>query len=213
MAQILVFGDSITYGAWDKEGGWVQRLRKLLDKQNLSNSDNFYYLVYNLSIDGDTTNGLLKRFESETSPRMWEGEKTIIVFSIGINDSCFIQTKNIFMISKEKFEENIKKLINLAQKFSSNIVFIGLTPVEEIKVTPLPWSKTGKSYKNEYIKEYNKIIKSVCKENNVYFIEIFEQLTRIDYKNLLEDGAHPNTQGHKKIFEIVKDFLIKNKII
>lgn len=134
MAQILVFGDSITYGAWDKEGGWVQRLRKLLDKQNLSNSDNFYYLVYNLSIDGDTTNGLLKRFESETSPRMWEGEKTIIVFSIGINDSCFIQTKNIFMISKEKFEENIKKLINLAQKFSSNIVFIGLTPVEEIKL-------------------------------------------------------------------------------
>jgi len=29
MVNILVFGDSITYGAWDEEGGWVQRLRKL----------------------------------------------------------------------------------------------------------------------------------------------------------------------------------------
>jgi len=30
---------------------------------------------------------------------------------------------------------------------------------------------------------------------------------------LLEDGLHPNSEGHKKIFESVKEFLIKNKII
>lgn len=33
MVQILFFGPSTTYGAWDSEGGYVQRLRKYLDKK------------------------------------------------------------------------------------------------------------------------------------------------------------------------------------
>ena len=32
MPQISVFGDSITYGAWDREAGWVERLKKVLNK-------------------------------------------------------------------------------------------------------------------------------------------------------------------------------------
>lgn len=31
MAKILVFGDSIAYGKWDSDGGWVARLRKYVD--------------------------------------------------------------------------------------------------------------------------------------------------------------------------------------
>lgn len=29
--RILVFGDSIVYGAWDTEGGWAERLKKRED--------------------------------------------------------------------------------------------------------------------------------------------------------------------------------------
>ena len=72
---------------------------------------------------------------------------------------------------------------------------------------------TGKSYKNEYIKKYNEIIKSVYEENKIYFVEIFEDWMNSDYKNYLEDGLHPNSEGHQKIFESVKNFLIENKII
>ena len=32
-------------------------------------------------------------------------------------------------------------------------------------------------------------------------------------KEDLEDGLHPNSAGHEKMFQRVKDFLIKNKII
>ena len=52
MVQILIFGDSIAWGAWDKEGGWVQRLRKLIDEKNLSDPE-FYCLVYNLGVSGN----------------------------------------------------------------------------------------------------------------------------------------------------------------
>jgi lysophospholipase L1-like esterase len=45
------------------------------------------------------------------------------------------------------------------------------------------------------------------------FIEIFENWKKISYESLLYDGLHPNSEGHKKIFETVKNYLVKNKII
>lgn len=225
MAQILVFGDSIAYGAGDeKEGGWVNRLRKVLDKAPFTSPD-FYCLVYNLAISGDSLDDLLERFELETKQRLKEGEETIFIFAIGINDSQFIHSQNKLRCLPPEFKNNLQKLIKLTEKFSSKIIFMGLTPVDEVKTTPLPWDN-DKSYKNEYIKKYNNIIKSVCEENKiypvrkqaelsngVYFIEIFDELIQSDYKNLLADGLHPNSQGHQKIFEMVRNFLAENKII
>ena len=211
MTQILIFGDSIAYGAWDKESGWVQRLRKFLDEKNLTDSD-FYCRVYNLGISGNSSKNLLERFEFETKQRLKESEETIIVFAIGINDSCFVHSENSHRVPINKFKENIQKLTDLAKKFSSKIIFVGLTPVDETKTTPIP-RDINKSYKNENIRKYNEIIKSVCEENEILFIEIFEDWIKLNYENLLEDGLHPNSEGHKKIFESVKEFLIKNKII
>ena len=100
----------------------------------------------------------------------------------------------------------------MAKKFSSKIVFVGLFPVDETKTTPIPWNR-DKYYKNEYIQKYNQTLKVICKENEVYFIDLFHKFKDLNYKDLLEDGLHPNSEGHKKIFEVIKDFLIENKIV
>ncbi len=205
---ILIFGDSITYGACDNEGGWVKRLRKFLDDKNLSDESDFS--VYNLGINGDNTEALLKRFEQEIRIRFDSKEKTIFIFAIGINDSQFIPTKNSFRVPLENFKNNILFLISRVKQFSGKIIFVGLTPIKELKTTPIPWD-TDKFYKNEYIQKYDEIIKKVCEENDLLFIEVFDQLK--GNENLSEDGLHPNSEGHRKIFEIVKDFFIINKII
>ena len=70
MARILVFGDSITYGAWDKRGGWVQRLREFLDEKNLIDLNKIPVLIYNLGVSGDTTNDALERFEFESKKKI-----------------------------------------------------------------------------------------------------------------------------------------------
>lgn len=208
MAQILVFGDSISYGAWDKEGGWVSRLKKYLDISQPKEHD-----VYNLGIPIDeSSEEVLKRFIPETKARLGSEKEYIIIFSIGVNDSQFINSKNNFRTKPEKFRENIQKLINLAQRFTSKVIFISLAPVDESKTDPIPWVP-DRSYKNSYIKKYNEMIKAICKENKIYFIEFFNKLIRSDYKRTLDDGIHPNAKGHQKIFETIKDFLIKNKII
>ena len=168
MSLILIFGDSITYGAWDKGGGWVSRLRKYLDEKNLSDP-NFYCLCYNLGISGNDSNDLLERFEFETKQRLEESEDIIIIFAIGINDSQFIRNENKHKTPIEKFKENIQSLINIAKKFTSKIVFVGLTPVDETRTTPIPWN-TKICYKNEYIKKYDEIIKTICeKKRNLFY--------------------------------------------
>jgi phospholipase/lecithinase/hemolysin len=36
---------------------------------------------------------------------------------------------------------------------------------------------------------------------------------KTDYKKLLDDGVHPTTEGHQKIFGTVSAFLMKNKLL
>ncbi len=208
MTRILVFGDSITYGAWDREGGWVQRLRKHVEGKRRSDSS----LVYNLGVSNDSTEDLLERFEPETKQRMKEGEETVIIFSIGSNDSQILRSKGGIRVNQKKFRDNIGKLVELACKFTSNIVFVGPFPVDESRTTPIPWN-TDVSYINANIRGNSEVIESVCKEKGILFVEMFERFMKTGCKKLLEDGVHPNSAVHKKIFEAVKDSLEKNGII
>lgn len=194
---ICIFGASITYGAWDIEkGGWANRLRLYFDNINNLNAAK----VYNLGISGDTTSDLLKRFDVELSAR----EPNKIIFSIGNNDSVFLDKEKRQMTPIEKFEENIKILILKSKKQTPDIIFTGLTPVDENKTSPIPWS-VNKIYKNLYIKIYNDKIEEICQKEKVKFIPLYENFIKLkNYKEILEDGLHPTSDGHQFIFEIIQ---------
>jgi len=162
--HFFIFGDSITYGAWDKDGGWASRLRKFVDKKNISDP-NFYCLVYNLGISGDTTTDVLERFEFELKMRLQD--ELAVVFAIGINDSAFLNETQTNYVPLEQFKTNLQSLIVLARKFTSKIIFVGLSPVDEAKTTPVIWD-ASKSYKNEYIQQYDAAIKHLAQQLALY---------------------------------------------
>jgi lysophospholipase L1-like esterase len=112
----------------------------------------------------------------------------------------------------ESFKENLKKLLEKSKKLTNKIVFIGLTPIDEQKVNPMPWAP-GKSYMTDNLNKFDNALKILCQENRLCFIDINKKLTDLNYKELLEDGAHPNSEGHQKMFEIIKSSLLKNNII
>ena len=66
--QLFIFGDSISFGAWDTKGGWAQRLKNHYDKLVVESDFDFYCLTYILGVSGDTTEDLLKRFDFEVQP-------------------------------------------------------------------------------------------------------------------------------------------------
>lgn len=188
--NILIFGDSITWGAYDPEqGGWATRLRNYFEEQDNDTG------VYNLGIFNDTTTDLLGRIEVEAKSR----EPNLIIFAIGINDAQFIHSTNGLRVSLDEFQQNLAKLLSAAKKFTDEIVFVGLTQVDESKTTPVSWD-TDKSYTNENIKRLDNAIEKFCEDNKLKFISMENVVGNDD----LIDGLHPNTNGHIKIFNRMK---------
>ncbi|KKP97902.1 MAG: gdsl-family lipolytic enzyme [Parcubacteria group bacterium GW2011_GWD2_38_12] len=188
--NICIFGDSITWGAYDPEqGGWATHLRNYFEAQD--NDVN----IYNLGVSGDTTTDLLNRIEVEAKSR----EPNIVIFAIGINDAQFIHSANSQRISTDEFQNNLSKLHFMAKRFAEKFVFIGLTAVDESMTRPVPWDM-DMSYTNKNIKRLDGVIEKFCKENNLEFISMNGVIKNED----LIDGLHPNTQGHKKMFDKIK---------
>lgn len=204
--NLLIFGSSITWGAWDKEGGWAQRLKSFCDNKASETNFDSYTAVYCLGVSGDNTNDLLERFDTEVKARIDEEESTLILIEIGINDSQFVLAENQHGVSPEEYRENLLKLIEKSKQYGTGLIFIGLTPADDSKVDPTPWTP-GKSYRLEFVKQYEEILKEVAKEQNISFIEVMSKFMEGDYKSLLTDGLHPNTQGHQIIYGEVKKYL------
>lgn len=195
---ICVFGDSVAWGAWDPEkGGWVNRLRLALEAKSRD------FEVYNCSVSGDTTADVLVRFEVEALARKPE----LIVFAIGDNDTL-IRKNSSLLVPPEEFQKNISELIERAKQFTKNIVFLGLSRVDESKTTPLSWN-ANLSYYNSHLAEYDAELQRITKDAAVFYLEISHLFTPEN----LDDGVHPNSIGHEKLAQAILQFLEKESFI
>ncbi len=198
MHTFCIFGTSTAWGAWDIEkGGWVNRLWLHLAEKDTDNE------VYNLSISDGTTKTILARFESEAKIR----EADVLIFQTGGNDAAYEHTEGNHQVLHSEFKANLEKIIKRAHGITDNIIFIGFKNCDESKTMPVPWRNIY--YTNKDIKTYNEIIRKVCKENSVLFLDILGLLENSDF----EDGLHPNAKGHNKIFQKVRNFLEAHKLI
>lgn len=204
MAQILIFGDSIVWGAWDSDGGWVERLKRHYIQEGIKVDFDNYNSVYNLGILGDNSETLIKRFNLEIVPRLGSDEEIVVLISIGVNDSQIEKATGIHRVAKVEYRRNLEDLYELGKQFSKNIIFLGLTPVNDEMLDPIPWKQTH-SYKLDQIKEYDQILKKFCKEKNIRFIDILGKFLEVDFKPMLVDGLHPDAKGHEIIFNAVKE--------
>lgn len=212
ITNVLIFGDSIGYGQWDEKGGWVQRFRAEMDQRLFHQKPETHYKVYNLSVTGETTDKMLKRFESEVRARIKNTGEAIIIFNAGVNDSAFSTSKDGFQVNPENFEKNIIKLLEQTSKIATRVVFVGPTPVDEEKTIPLS-HEPDLSLSNEQIRKYNEIIKNVCLSNKITFIDLLEDLETFNTDEFLFDGLHPNSTGHELILNKVINGLLTNEII
>ena len=140
MANILVFGASVAQGYYDTEGGWADRLKRYFIQEELKNNWEQSINVFNLALSGDTSKDVLSRIAKETTQRIWGNHEVIFIFEIGTNDSIIINDKPKVPLSE--FRKNLNQLLKFCKIYSDKIIFLGLMPIEESKVTPMPWSPT-----------------------------------------------------------------------
>lgn len=187
-----IFGDSVTQASYIKSG-WAQLFRQYLEEKY---NDQFIN-VFNLGIGGNTSDDILKRFKTESEARM----PTDVIFAFGVNDSGYFRTLDKPIVPEDRFVKNIENLISEAKTYSKNITFIGLTLGDDSLLKPFPESSQGKSYDMDRVKDYDNKLNEIASKNQCKFVSIMDTLNPDDFL----DGLHPNEQGHRKMFEVIKE--------
>jgi len=178
---------------------WANLLRNYIESKT-----DHYIEVYDLGIDGNTTRDLLNRFEVEAEARKPE----LIIFAIGVNDSMF-RNGNNYDIDIEQFGKNLGELFERSKKFTNKIWFVGLAKGSDSETNPLKRSSTGKCYSKSSVEKYDAVIKDFAIQKSLPFVDIYKVLSDSDF----DDGLHPNIEGHKKIFESVKQLIDAEDIV
>ncbi len=211
MSKIVVLGDSIAYGKWDEQGGWVQRLRSYIDKAfNIEQNKNLQ--VYNLGIPGEVTTRLVERAQKELSDRVKladTGKNNLVIVAVGINDTNNDNWMTGKKTSPEDFKNNIKDIVSTINLLEGKPIILGLTPINEEKYS----ERFPNRLENKTIKEYDQYLSEFSKSMGIFYIALFDVLITKTYTSTLIDGIHPNSNGHEMIFQAVKEFLEKEKLL
>lgn len=198
-----MFGDSITEGLWDSKGGWADRLKTHIHKNELESSFKNYHEAYNLGIDGNTTKQILERFDSETKARQWPDSEYGFIIATGMNDTLHRKEKD-FESSPERYSNELTELFSKAKQYSDKILFVDITPVNEALTNPVASSSTGKCYTNSRISQFNDTLQRFCEEKFIACIKVSEAFNSRDRNTLLSaDGLHPNDAGHEIMYELI----------
>jgi lysophospholipase L1-like esterase len=204
--RILVFGDCIAQGMWDPAGGWVNRLWQEYSQAEINSSfKDDQPVIFNLGVNGDMTQNVVKRIALETAARKWLTDKLVIIIAVGINDTMVF--KNVESNSTELYKGELQQLIAAARQYTEKILFVGLTAVDEKRTASADQQYV---YTNVRIKEFERTLRSFCEENELPIVKIFETFEEKQAEeNLLADGLHPNAVGHELMATLIKPELAK----
>jgi lysophospholipase L1-like esterase len=195
--RILVFGDSIAYGAWDSQGGWVDRLKREAHQQTVASEGKFKLQIVNLGIGGNSSTKILERLGAETAARYSANWPLVFVFNFNANDE---RTRNdVPETTLEQFKQNTQAIIDIAKKHSDKILFVGTTPMGEPEV---PFKDAV--YSDERIVEYEAAQKAIVEAAGLPFIDVREAFESAEENVFSYDKLHPNDAGHALLAEIVK---------
>lgn len=162
-------------------------LKKYYDNKN----------IINQGVEGDTTEDIINRLQ--TSIYDYNVRKVILL--IGTND---------IGIGKDPIE-NIKLIINKIKSYDNSIEIIveSIYPINNTKNSKIKKDVVG-TRNNEKIKETNKKIKEICKEKNITYVNVYDELTDKNGNLKLEytvEGLHISDEGYKKITNVLSKYV------
>lgn len=175
--KIVFLGDSLTEGY----GVDKEQSYPSLIQKKLDEKQTGRYKVINGGVSGSTT-------ASGKSRLRWflKAKPQILVIALGANDGL----RGIKVTESEK---NLGEIITLAQKNNLKVILCEMhLPV---------------NYGKEYRKDFNKMFKRVKEKFKTGFIPfLLDGVGGVKEMNI-EDGIHPNVNGHKRVAKNVMNYL------
>ena len=177
--KIAAIGDSITYGyPYEPVASWFNLAAEQL---------NIDYI--NWGINGDTTDGMLNRFESD----ILRNKPSHVIILGGTNDAYA-------GVAVDQVIDNIQTMVHLA--FENAILpFIGL---------PIPCNELAEE---KLLGQYREVMRQFAITNNIKIIDFHKAIvddTGLSIKAGLHcDGIHPNNVGYEVMADVAAKFFIK----
>lgn len=186
-------------------------LAEELHQRTIDTNGQEWFEVFNLGFGGETTEELKKRIGMEIE---WRNRKhdNLVLIQVGINDSKLEVNSDKNKVGEKNFRKNLREIIDKPKDIPEDLIFVGLTPVDELRTDPTPWDEKW-AYRNDEVKRYERIIEEMCSEKNVKFIPLFDRLESSKWKENLWDGVHPLKDGHEQIFRLVKSRMKEENLI
>jgi lysophospholipase L1-like esterase len=186
--RICYVGDSFVNGTGDPDKlGWSGRL------SSNSQNENRDITHYNLGIRRETSEDILKRWESECKTRLPEVSENKVVFSFGVNDTVIENGKR--RVSLEDSVKNAKSmLVNASKKY--DVLMIGMPPIDD-------------EAQNKIIKELDYSYQNLCKELNIPYLSIYDRLIDDEIwrdEVSSNDGAHPRDRGYEMLANFIREW-------
>lgn len=186
MIKITIFGDSISNGQHvEIHKTWPVLLSQKLDE---------IAHVENMSVNGCTTRMALERM-----PHDIQGDPPdYLLIQFGQNDANRWQTDNGEpRVSSGAFYANLIEIARRARAFDARPIFLTNPPAGGIKSVFLP----------EANRIYNGIIREAAEATSAQLIDI-EHVFLNTQGLMLDDGIHPNKDGHRVYANTVHDAII-----
>ncbi len=127
-----------------------------------------------------------------------------VILLIGTNDYLDNSTP-------DEVASNIKEIVQEIHKHRKNteIYIESIYPINKNLKKEMVANRD-----NDKIIETNKKIKDICKEKNLTYIDMYNELIDEDgnfNKKYTYDGLHPNTLGYARISQVLSQYIYKNK--
>ncbi len=205
MNQIFISGASMTYGVGGPDGGWADMVKRKVHALQYGPSRAAEGCeVYNFARPGFTAADVRACLAEDIGHRKYADSKYVIVLSVGMNDSRAVDAADNFVSDEGKYTDELRGLFRLAKSITPQVVFVGLTPVDENRTNPKLSRSSGKMtyFTNARIGAFDAVCAEVCREEGVEHIGLFSDAQAVNWKAMLsEDGLHVNGAGHAWIFE------------
>ncbi len=192
--KIVFLGDSLTYGYGVRRNvAWINLLNETGD-----------FEAINKGINGDTTGGMLSRFQSDVK----DLKPSIVHIMGGANDV-------ICNATEDDLKPNIMAMVHQAHAY-------GIKPIVGIAPSGLggkicdEWSNfTDFKRVSEVLLRYREWLFKFCKAFGADYIDyhakINEYMDKKNIESLFFDGLHFSEEGNKLMADIFLDYMRANK--
>ncbi len=207
---IVCFGDSTTEVAPEHGIVYQQNLEKELPGYNIVGK------VINSGVSGNTTAAARARFDKDVLAH----DPDLVIIQFGLNDSAVDVWKNPpatdSRVLLSDFINNMTYFVQTLKARGAKVVLM--------TTNGMSWTKTTVSYAHyppylpndrwgldTILEIYNPAIRDIAKAEDVPLADIYQMykdydhVSVQDFNDLLDDGVHPNTAGHR----LTTDALIK----